>query len=339
MSTLSLSLISKYRQELMGFSAVLILACHSVGNGVQMPGIIRTILNFGNIGVDMFLFLSGMGLYYSLNSNRWIRLSDWYSRRYKRVLVPYLIIAIPFYIFKVIIGDSGIPDALYDLSTISYWTHHRSAWFLALLLPLYAVTPLFSKIIDGVRCRWIPAIILSFLFIVLSVILKDNHGDIAKNFSFALSRIPCFVTGYWLGKMVQNGDTLNTWIAFFTPVLLFLLLYLCPFPIYCFWLLMFPLMQLLVWFFEHNHLTMRWFASACFFMGTITLESYLTNVYLSSVFRHVDWVLGGVDINIGNYVHYACVLVSGLIWAMVAHKCSEKILRKKTSPSFYVKGD
>ena len=45
-----------------------------------------------------------------------------------------MLIAVPFYTIKVVIGDSGILDALHDLSTISYWTHHRSAWFMALLM-------------------------------------------------------------------------------------------------------------------------------------------------------------------------------------------------------------
>lgn len=68
MSTFNLNKISQHRQELMGFSAILILICHAVGNGVKMPTALSTVLNFGNIGVDMFLFLSGMGLFYSLQS-------------------------------------------------------------------------------------------------------------------------------------------------------------------------------------------------------------------------------------------------------------------------------
>ena len=68
MSTFNLNKISQHRQELMGFSAILILICHAVGNGVKMPTVLSILLNFGNIGVDIFLFLSGMGLLYSLQS-------------------------------------------------------------------------------------------------------------------------------------------------------------------------------------------------------------------------------------------------------------------------------
>lgn len=58
--------LSTYRTELMGISAILILVCHASGRGVILPFHLSTLLSFGNIGVDMFLLLSGIGLFYSL---------------------------------------------------------------------------------------------------------------------------------------------------------------------------------------------------------------------------------------------------------------------------------
>lgn len=63
-----LSKISKYRTELMGMSAILILVCHSVAY-IEMPRILQYVLSFGNIGVDLFLFLSGMGMWFSLTKS------------------------------------------------------------------------------------------------------------------------------------------------------------------------------------------------------------------------------------------------------------------------------
>ena len=60
-----LSEISEYRTELMGFSAILILICHSVAY-IEMPRILHYVLSLGNIGVDLFLFLSGMGMWFSI---------------------------------------------------------------------------------------------------------------------------------------------------------------------------------------------------------------------------------------------------------------------------------
>lgn len=62
----NLNKISEHRTELMGLSAILILICHSVAY-IDMPSILHYALSLGNIGVDLFLFLSGMGMWYSLS--------------------------------------------------------------------------------------------------------------------------------------------------------------------------------------------------------------------------------------------------------------------------------
>ena len=60
---------SKHRKALMGFSIFLILVCHASGRGVSMPNWMLYFLSLGNIGVDIFFFLSGFGCYYSLSHN------------------------------------------------------------------------------------------------------------------------------------------------------------------------------------------------------------------------------------------------------------------------------
>ncbi len=67
MRIFSLHKISEYRTELMGLSAMLILICHAAGNDLAMPHYLRLLIAQGQIGVDIFLFLSGMGLFHSLS--------------------------------------------------------------------------------------------------------------------------------------------------------------------------------------------------------------------------------------------------------------------------------
>ena len=65
----------------------------------------------------------------------------WYIRRYRRVLVPYFIIAGIGNILAVMRGRT-IAEAVLNISTISYWLEHKGAWYIAMLIPLYAITPL-----------------------------------------------------------------------------------------------------------------------------------------------------------------------------------------------------
>ena len=59
--------------------------CYTVG--INYSGIVKLYKTYiGSSGVDIFLLLSGLGLYYSFSKNNSIK--DFYSKRLKRVLVP-----------------------------------------------------------------------------------------------------------------------------------------------------------------------------------------------------------------------------------------------------------
>lgn len=64
-----LNLISRYRQEIFGITILWIMLLHgTIMDKVVFPEAcepLYIILKHGNVGVDVFLFLSGLGLYYS----------------------------------------------------------------------------------------------------------------------------------------------------------------------------------------------------------------------------------------------------------------------------------
>jgi peptidoglycan/LPS O-acetylase OafA/YrhL len=92
----SYSLISKYKGEIMGFAAICVILTHS--NGFKFSGkigyAVLRIFQQGSNGVDVFLYLSAMGLYYSMKNSPIINvvsLCDFYKRRIKRILPSYLL--------------------------------------------------------------------------------------------------------------------------------------------------------------------------------------------------------------------------------------------------------
>ena len=116
----NLRVLSTYRTELMGFATLLIIICHAPANGVAMPALLDKILRWGGIGVDIFLFCSGLGMYFSLQKNtNWKR---WYIHRYLRLLVPFLLFAIPYYLFRWAIDGDDVWRFLGNISTVSFWT-------------------------------------------------------------------------------------------------------------------------------------------------------------------------------------------------------------------------
>jgi len=83
-----LSLFSRFRTEIMGISTIAILLCHASGRGVVLPYILEWLFGFGNIGVDIFLLLSGLSMFYSLNKADRPTLGGWYTKRLVRIVLP-----------------------------------------------------------------------------------------------------------------------------------------------------------------------------------------------------------------------------------------------------------
>ena len=137
-----LSLLFKYRKFLMGFAALWILMTHEwqiVTNETSFFFVTENFIKrIGFCGVDIFLLLSGMGLYYSLEKNS---VSRFYYNRLKRVIFPFIIMASivsqidhwtnEFY-FNVITGIGFYKTYIYLF-----------LWFVPAVITLYLFTPVF----------------------------------------------------------------------------------------------------------------------------------------------------------------------------------------------------
>ena len=195
--------LSKYRPHLMGVAAVGIILCHAAGNGVRLPYVIGYIFGFGNLGVDLFLLLSGFGLYNSLkNSLQTSGTGGWWSKRFLRLLVPYLILSVPYWVYICKLEGRGIEYFLYYVSTIVFWFEHRGAWFVALIIPLYLLAPLIYRICIGKN-----GIVKLFLLIIAICIISEISSDSYTwgNIVFALERTPFFFLGFVSAKLAEEG--------------------------------------------------------------------------------------------------------------------------------------
>ena len=134
-----LRFLSIYRTQLMGLAALMIVVCHAPSYGVEMPEAVDGLLRRGGLGVDIFLLLSGLGCWYSLSKGQALR--SWYSKRFMRIFVPYLFMQIPFWFWRMIDGTFSLSHELLVFSTAGFWLYHAGAWFIALLVPLYLLTP------------------------------------------------------------------------------------------------------------------------------------------------------------------------------------------------------
>ena len=150
----SLNLISQYRNELFGIAIISIMFFHFAqihvdfyGNGHTIGFVFtrRFYKYIGSAGVEMFVLLSGMGLYYSFSGNGDI--VRFYKRRYKRILIPYAIIGGIYWLYSdIIMTDKGIVRWMQDFFYITFIREGvNNFWFILFIGCMYLIFPLLYK--------------------------------------------------------------------------------------------------------------------------------------------------------------------------------------------------
>ena len=320
-------LISTYRTELMGIATILILLTHAVGRNVAFPFPLDKFFALGTCGVDIFFFLSGFGLFYSLKSKSFSSLKDWYKKRYIRIYLPFLIISLVDIIPAIIDNSFSFFDYLYRSSLLSYWTRRNAPWFIAVLVPLYAITPFLVKALfyKGKQLLW-------FLLLVCIIVgynyIQPKGGIVLQTINSVLPHVIPFIAGILVGDMSKKKQSIPLYVFAIAAILcwsLYLLngdngflfigcaSFLLPLCIY-----------LLMWLKQ-----VKWIMSSMRWLGDISLESYLTNTTLPIyVFMLPVFSKQGGAFSYGNYLAYLVIIVVGLLWAWLVHLLCNRILQK-----------
>ena len=184
-------MITKYRKELMGIAALWILFynCWIINSTVGSAGykIMHFIKVTGICGVDIFLFLSGIGLMYSMDKHSWL---DFYKRRLSRVFLPMVLIAIVY----AFVNKWSLGVTLKNLFGITFYTKtiNTFLWFAVSIMSIYIVFPLYYKLINKFKNRFLffaVVIIIWYIFSISNIL--DNRRDL---YQFT-NRLPVFLLG------------------------------------------------------------------------------------------------------------------------------------------------
>ena len=331
MLTLGTKDLSTYRTPLMGMATLMIIACHAPASGVVLPQVLSRLLTMGNYGVDLFLLLSGIGVYYSLSKQSATSLGGvlWYKKRLNRIIIPYLIVYIPYSIVMLLQGKYTMGECLLCLSTLEYWVSHRGAWFVSLILVLYLLSPqLFIMMKSKGRWLYEGLIIVGIMAICNSV--EPSGSGFVSNVVFALGRVPSFLLGMGLGNLCQQNRKISaSWIIM--PVVLYVVFVkVCAVYHALAWMLI-PLMTYLFILFLKLTKAITCCVRAFNFLGKISLESYLTNITLNSLLQTLIPAYVASSLFYGRWIEYTIVVVVGLIVAYYVNKISSQIQNRVAS--------
>lgn len=214
---------SKYRNILMGFSTLSVLFFHYTDDlriyEYNFDGILKLFnIYISSSGVDIFLFLSGLGLYYA-----WKKNSDYksfISKRFKRILIPYLLISIPAYIIReVFLRETGWLSVLKGVSFYSFITKGDTwHWYILMSVLCYLAFPWIYEIVEEnnskIKVQTTMLGVLTFITTV-AIVLQEYDTPSFKILNIMLLRIPVFVFGAFIGRASYEKRIMGKeWIAF-----------------------------------------------------------------------------------------------------------------------------
>lgn len=196
------NIISENRTAIMGLAMLSVMLFHQYFTSV-IP--FNAFHNFGNWGVDVFLFLSGMGLVRSLEK---YPLPIYYKRRLKRIIPSCFICGTSKYIVFLLLGSSVA--VLKDGLKMGWWSLMSfDLWFIPTILILYIISPLLHRLL----CKW-PGITLAVISIAMLIngltlrpLIGFNWTSPEGVLSHTIERLPVFAIGMFVAvrqKWIDN---------------------------------------------------------------------------------------------------------------------------------------
>ena len=199
---MKLNLLSKYRTILMGFAILWVMFYHSHVY-VGTSNFLEFFKRIGYGGVDIFILVSGFGVYFSIHNDDSIR--HFYKKRALRILPYYYPIVIVVTIVAIKLGIWKSDALFYNLTTLGYWRNvglgYIYDWYIPALLFLYLLTPLYYKFFKiNKTVTTLCAIAAAYVF------SYSTHGTYEYLYNLTF-RIPHYVIGFWLADfLIRNKE-------------------------------------------------------------------------------------------------------------------------------------
>lgn len=324
---ISFACISKYRTFLMGLAILSILVFHytedCVNNSHNLNTLIVNYKNYiGSGGVDVFLFLSGFGLYYSFKKKPDKKF--FWKKRFWKILVPYFLVAIPAWGIKdILIFKLGFKQFIKDVLFISFFEDGNIwFWYILMIVVCYLIFPYIFEFIDGENSN--NKMINIFVFItVIAIMLQLYNADFFNKINIALLRFPAFFAGCFIGKASYKSKaiTIEMYILLILSFFLLLLkntsgILLVRYIVGLFNIVCFILFAVLLEILSRKNIKLNGLRKIVEWFGDYSLELYLTHVAIRAIMLWLGFPT--------YRIRYECLLIVLSIVASV-------ILKKMTT--------
>lgn len=189
---MDISLLSKYRGQLMGVAILLVAVFHS--SVLHANDVVDMFCFCGDMGVDIFFLLSGFGMYYAyLKRPTW---QVFYIKRIVRIVPAWFIVNLIIQLSDKTLGDIEWPVFAKYMTGFSFWLEgNLYFWYIPAILAFYIMTPFFMKFY--LKSKKQAYLLFGGIWIILLGVSLVFHN--ADYFIF-LFRWPVYFVGIFLGE-------------------------------------------------------------------------------------------------------------------------------------------
>lgn len=188
----------RYRQAWLGVALIWIILYHCPLDFGPL-GYLKAI---GYGGVDICLFASGIGCFYSLSSVS--NVVEFMKRRVKRLVPTYIIFMIVWLAYQYILGNFGFQMAVGNLLALQNFTGHKHSfnWYISAIFLFYILAPYFKIIVE--RASSVRKIVFLVFLLVCSIPFWK-----ADTYIITITRLPIFYIGMVFADMCKNNKQIK----------------------------------------------------------------------------------------------------------------------------------
>lgn len=212
--------ITQNRQVLMGIAILWIVWFHSEFY-IPIPGM-GFLKQCGYGGVDIFLFLSGMGIYCSLDKNP--DMLSFYKRRASRIFYTYIPILFMWFSCRVIydylykedfVGLFESIKGLFGNLSMLGWNNglsYQFNWYVQAIIWFYLLSPIFYEVLKASYGNVKRYLLLIFILLITQVVFMNFFQTL-----MAVSRIFIYIMGMLFSQLYKENKNISLW--YFVPVM------------------------------------------------------------------------------------------------------------------------
>ena len=183
------------------------------------PDWASSVLNYGNMGCELFIFASGFSLYFTMQKKP--TMSDYIGRRLIRVLLPVVLMRSWEWIPQLVTGKIDFLLLISRWMCFQFWVSgEQTTWFFSFILIAYLLYPfVYSFLFESKGIVWLRTLVLVLFAVTLTLIINRYAPQYYDKVEIALTRFPVFFIGCAFGRIVYEKKTVQKNV----PLLMFLL--------------------------------------------------------------------------------------------------------------------